>query len=119
MLIDSVVWIILLLAFEGFFDGNHISLQLCKIDLNLAYWHFGSELIHIDLFLFENWVLILLPNLLYYVQPCIHFVVLRFYLLQPFQSVQLEAPGATLYPSTIQVVAYSERDFQYVMEAVV
>ncbi len=101
MLIDSVVWIILLLTFEGFLNGSHISLELCKVDLDLADWHFGSELIHIDFVLLENWVLVLLPDLLYYVQPCIHFVVLRFHLLQPFQSIQLEAPGAALQPSAI------------------
>ena len=107
MLIDSVVWIILLLTFKGFFDGSNISLELCKINFNLAYWHFGSELIHIDFILFKNWVLILLPNLLYYVQPCIHFVVLRLNLLQSFQSIKFETPSATLYSCTIQIVAYS------------
>ncbi len=101
MLIYSILWIILLFAMEGLVYGGHIFLELSKIDFDLTDGHFGNVLIHIHLFLLEDGEGVLFPHLLYYVEPCIHLIVLRFYFLEPFQCIQFESPGPTFHSCSV------------------
>jgi hypothetical protein len=71
-----VVGVLLVLALEGFFDGNGVSLEFSQFCLDLSEWQFGDELIHLHLILVEDGVGVLLPYLLDQVEPSVHAVVL-------------------------------------------
>lgn len=57
--------IISIVGLECFLNGFAVKVELTDLKVDLGYGHFAQILVKLDFLLVENWVWILLPNLLY------------------------------------------------------